>query len=164
MPTHGYSLGPGWKGILAQLGVSHLDVLRRAQLPEDLLNHDDPRVPTEQFFAFAAALEASFDDARLPLLLVEAMSPEFSSPPVFAALCSPNLETAAERLARFKPLIGPIDLHVQRDEAGLSLTYRWHDTAITPPASLSGSEILFVVKLARALDTLLPVTIMSFSR
>ncbi|MEM6990180.1 MAG: AraC family transcriptional regulator ligand-binding domain-containing protein [Myxococcota bacterium] len=149
MPTHGYSLGPGWKGILGQLGVSHEDVLRRAQLPQDLLNSDDPRVPAEDFFAFSAALEASFDDGRLPLLLVEAMSPEFFSPPVFAALCSPNLATAAERLSRFKPLIGPVDLHVTRDELGLELEYRWKETAVAVPASLPGSEILFIVKLAR---------------
>ena len=149
MQTHGYALGPGWKGILAQLGVSHEDVLRRARLPEDLLNSGDPRVPAEQFFAFSAALEASFDDARLPLLLVEAMSPEFFSPAVFAALCSPNLETAAERLSRFKPLVGPVDLTVTRDEAGLELEYHWQDTAIAVPASLSGCEILFIVKLAR---------------
>ncbi|MEM7160108.1 MAG: AraC family transcriptional regulator ligand-binding domain-containing protein [Myxococcota bacterium] len=149
MPPHGYSLGPGWKGLLAQLGICHEDVLRRAQLPEDLLNSDEPRVPAEQFFAFSTALEQSFDDASLPLLLVEAMSPEFFSPPVFAALCSPSLEIAAERLSRFKPLIGPVDLHVERDESGLTLEYHWHETAIPPPASLSGSEILFIVKLAR---------------
>ena len=149
MPTHGYSLGPGWKGILAELGVSHEEVLRRAQLPEDLLNRDDPRLPAEQFYAFSAALEAVFDDARLPLFLVEAMSPEFFTPPVFAALCSPNLETAARRLSRFKPLMGPIDLRVTSDESGLELEYHWRETAISPPALLSGSEILFIVKLAR---------------
>ena len=149
MPNHGYSLGPGWKGILAELGVSHEDVLRRAQLPDDLLAHEDPRVPAVHFFAFAAALEEAFDDARLPLFLVEAMSPEFFSPPVFAALCSPNLAVAAERLSRFKPLIGPVELKVTNDASGLELEYHWHETIITPPASLSGSEALFVVKLAR---------------
>lgn len=149
MTSAGYSLGPGWKGILADLGVRHDDVLRRAGLPEDLLNCDEPRVRGEQFFAFAQALEETMGDARLPLRLVEAMSAEFFSPPVFAALCSPNLEVAAERLARFKPLIGPVDLDVKCGRSGLKLDYRWHDAAVKVPASFAGSEALFVCKLAR---------------
>jgi len=145
----GFSLGPGWKGILAELGVSHDDVLRRADLPQDLLNRDDPRVTAEQLFLFARALEEVTGDARLPIHLVEAMSAEFFAPPVFAALCSPNLAVAAERLARFKPLIGPVELAVQHGESGLTLEYRWHKTLVAVPASLTGSEALFVVKLAR---------------
>ncbi len=144
-----YSLGPGWKGILAELGVRHDDALCRAGLPADLLNHDDPRVSTEQLFAFARALEDMTGDARLPLHLVEVMSAEFFTPPVFAALCSPNLELAAERLSRFKPLIGPLDLEVTSGRSGLKLEYRWHETSVPVPASLTGSEALFVVKLAR---------------
>lgn len=149
MPSHGYALGPGWKGILANLGVSHVDILRQAQLPEDLLNREDARVPAVQFFAFATAIEQAFDDARLPLLLVEAMSAEFFSPPVFASLCSPNLRVAAERLSRFKPLVGPVELQVSHDASGLVLEYHWQESSVPPPASLSGSEILFIVKLAR---------------
>lgn len=149
MRTHGYSLGPGWKGIFAQLGVPPDDVLRRVGLPEDLLNHDQPRVRAEQFFTFSAALEESVDDAEFPLLLLEAMSPEYFSPPLFAALCSPNLETAADRLSRFKPLIAPIDLTVMRDVSGLRLEFRWHRAGVRVPAWLSGMEVLFIVKLAR---------------
>jgi len=145
----GYSLGPGWKGILAELGVSHGDVLCRAGLPEDLLNRDDPRVSADQLFAFARALEETTGDARLPLHLLEVMSAEFFTPPVFAALCSPNLTIAAERLSLFKPLIGPLDLEVTSGRSGLKLEYRWHKTDTAVPASLTGSEALFVVKLAR---------------
>ena len=149
MTSIGYSLGPGWKGILAELGVRHDDVLRRAGLPEDLLNCDAPRLQAEQLFAFAQALEEMLGDARLPLRLVEAMSAEFFSPSVFAALCSPNLEVAAERLARFKPLVGPVELKVHCGPSGLKLEYHWPETAVPVPASLVGAEALFIVKLAR---------------
>jgi AraC-like DNA-binding protein len=145
----GYAIGPGWKGILAELGVRHEQVLSRAGLPGDLLSRNDTRVPAEQFFAFAQALEELVGGARLPLHLVEIMSAEFFSPAVFASLCSPNLAVAAERLARFKPLVGPIQLDVDRGDAGLQLTYRWRPSPIPVPASLSGAEALFVVKLAR---------------
>lgn len=145
----GYALGPGWKGILAELGVRHEDVLSRAGLPADLLSRSDARVPAEQFFRFAQALQDAVGGARLPLHLVEIMSAEFFSPEVFASLCSPNLAVAAERLARFKPLVGPIDIDVSHGDEGLRLIYRWRPSLVPVPTSLSGAEALFVVKLAR---------------
>ncbi len=115
----------------------------------DLLNRDNPQVSAEQFFAFAQALEDTMPDARLPLRLLEVMSAEYFTPPLFAALCSPNLGVAAERMALFKPLVGPLRLEVQRDALGMQLDYRWLNPGVAVPASLSGAEALFVVKLAR---------------
>ena len=149
MSNQTYAIGEGWKGILAQVGVSYVDVLRRAQLPEDLLNRDSVRLTTESFFRFFEALDASVDDTNFWVRLTEAMSPEYFEPPVFAALCSPDLATAAERLARFKPLIGPITIDVRDDADGLALTYHWKDAPVTQPAYMHGLEAMFVTKLAR---------------
>lgn len=144
-----YAIGEGWKGILAHAGVDHVDVLRRAQLPEDLLNSDDVRLTTDSFLRFFEALDASVGDSGFWVRLTEAMSPEYFTPPVFAALCSPDLATAAERLARFKPLIGPISLDVRDDADGLTLTYRWKDASVRQPAYMYGLEAMFVTNLAR---------------
>ncbi|MEM6293147.1 MAG: hypothetical protein AAGA54_17865 [Myxococcota bacterium] len=59
-----YAIGEGWKGVLASVGVDYVDVLRRAQLPEDLLNREDVRLTTESFFRFFEALDDSVDDAN----------------------------------------------------------------------------------------------------
>jgi len=147
--NHGYSIGAGWKGLLADLGVRHQDVLRRANLPEDLLNHQDPRVSGKKFVAFARALEEEIGNPKLPLVVIEAMTAEFFSPPLFAALCSPNLELAAKRLARFKPLVAPVQMDLQNSDEGLTLSYIWHDSLTDVPASMYGTEPLFIVKLAR---------------
>ncbi len=147
--NHGYSIGAGWKGLLADLGVRYQDVLRRADLPEDLLNHRDPRVSGKKFLAFARAIEEEIDHPQLPVVLIDAMTAEFFSPPVFASLCSPNLEVAAKRLARFKPLVAPVRLSVETVDDGLKLSYLWHDTLTDVPASMYGAEALFIVKLAR---------------
>lgn len=144
-----YAIGEGWKAILAQVGVDYVDVLRRAQLPEDLLNRDNVRLTTESFFRFFEALDASVDDPRFWVRLTEATHPEYFEPPVFAALCSPDLATAAERLARFKPLIGPISIEVRDAADGLELTYRWKDAPVDQPAYMHGLEALFVTRLAR---------------
>ncbi len=144
-----YAIGDGWKGILAEVGVDHLDVLRRARLPEDLLSRSDVRLSTDALFRFTAALDDSVGDAAFWVRLTDAMRPEWFSPPLFAALCSPDLATAAQRLSLFKPLIGPITLEVSDDPEGLRLRYRWKDRSLSPPASMHAIEALFVVKLAR---------------
>lgn len=144
-----YAIGEGWKAILAQAGVDHVNVLRRAQLPEDLLNRDNVRLSTESFLRFFEALDASVADSGFWVRLTEAMRPEYFEPPVFAALCSPDLATAAERLARFKPLIGPVTIDVHDGAHGLELTYEWQGATVKQPAYMYGLEALFVTKLAR---------------
>lgn len=144
-----YAIGEGWRGILAEVGVDYGDVLRRAGLPDDLLNRDNVRLSSESFLRFFEALDASVGDPTFWVRLTEAMNPEFFTPPVFAALCSPNLAVAAERLARFKPLLGPISLDVRDAAEGLKLVYRWNDVAAKQPAYMHGLEALFATNLAR---------------
>ncbi len=144
-----YAIGDGWKAILAEVGVVHHDVLRRAQLPEDSLNRDDIRLSSEAFLRFFAALDASVEDQSFWVRFTEATRPEFFTPPVFAALCSPDLATAARRVARFKPLIGPIALDVHDGPRGLDLTYRWKDPEVRQLAFMNGAEVLFATQLAR---------------
>jgi len=144
-----YAIGAGWKGILAEVGVDHVDVLRRARLPEDLLNRDNVRLPSESFLRFMQALDDSVGDAHFWVRFTEAVSPEYFTPPVFAALCSPDLATAAERMARFKPLLGPIVLDVHDGAEELVLTYRWKDAAHCRPAYMHGLEAMFATRLAR---------------
>ncbi len=148
-PNYGYGLDPGFKGMLASAGVRHEYVLRRAGLPEDLLNRADVRVSTDQFFAFLRAIEESVDDPLFPIHLASRVSAESFAPPVFAALCSPNLTVAMERLAKFKPLVAPVRLAVDSSETGLRVRYDWLESAVGPPPFLIGSEALFLVKLAR---------------
>ncbi|MCB9697641.1 MAG: AraC family transcriptional regulator ligand-binding domain-containing protein [Alphaproteobacteria bacterium] len=149
MASQTYAIGEGWKVILGQIGVRHADVLRRARLPEDLLNRDDVRLSGEAFLRFFEALDASFEDQAVWVRMTEATRPEFFTPPVFAALCSPDLATAAERVAKFKPLIGPIVLDVRDAPDGLALTYRWKDPTVRQLAFMNGTEALFVTQMAR---------------
>lgn len=144
-----YAIGEGWKGILAEVGVDYADVLRRAELPEDLVNRDNVRLNSESFLRFFEALDGSVRDPAFWVRLTEAMNPEFFTPPVFASLCSPNLAIAAERVARFKPLLGPIVLTVHDGPDGLDLVYRWKDVGTRLPAYMHGLEALFATNVAR---------------
>lgn len=147
--NYGYGLDPGFKGMLASVDVRHEDVLRRAGLPEDVLNRADVRVSTDQFFAFLRAIEESVDDPLFPIQLASRTNAESFAPPVFAALCSPNLTVAMERLAKFKPLVAPVRLLVDSGDAGLRVRYDWLESSVGPPPFLIGSEALFLVRLAQ---------------
>lgn len=144
-----YAIGDGWKAILAEVGVHHADVLRRAQLPEDILSRDDVRLSSDSFLRFFRALDESVEHQDFWVRFTEATRPEFFTPPVFASLCSPNLSIAVERVALFKPLLGPIVLDVREAPDGLELTYRWKDPTVRQLAFMNGAEALFATQLAR---------------
>lgn len=144
-----YAIGVGWRAILAEVGVDHADVLRRAQLPEDILGRDDIRLSSQAFLRFFQAIDTSVSDQAFWVRFTEATRPEFFTPPVFASLCSPNFAVAAERVARFKPLLGPITLDVSDTPSGLVLTYRWKDPTVRQLAFMNGAEALFATQLAR---------------
>jgi AraC-like DNA-binding protein len=149
VPNQKYPIGAGWKAILAEVGVDCADVLRRAQLPEDLLNRDDVRLSGDGFLRFFTALDTSVDDQAFWVRFTEATRPEFFTPPVFASLCSPNLAVAAERVARFKPLLGPLQLDVTDGPSGLQLTYHWQDPQVREHGFMHGAEALFATQIAR---------------
>ena len=147
-----FELEPSMKALLRDLGVSTSRVLRRAQLPADLLSHRPIELSVDEFYRFWAALDTEARDAGLPEVAVDignAISGDMFSPPIFAALCSPDLATAAARLAAYKPLVGPLRVDVRTDEGGrLSIAHRW-PTGPTPPALLATAELIFWVALAR---------------
>lgn len=148
--TKTFPVEAGWRTLLMDLGVKPADVMRRAGLPEDLLTSAQSGLSTDAYFRFWHSLEAAVGDPLFPLRLVDAITPEVFSPPVFAALCSPNLRLAAQRLSHYKRLVAPMALDVSVDARGaLSLRPRWLDTRVTPPLAVMVSELAFFVRLAR---------------
>jgi len=150
-PVKTFPVEAGWRTLLKDLGVKPADVMRRAGLPEDLLTR--PQVvglSTADYFSFWRSLEAAVGDPLFPLRLVDAITPEIFSPPIFAALCSPNLRLATQRLSHYKRLVAPMALDVSIDKRGaLSLSPRWLDAQVAPPLAVVASELAFFVRLAQ---------------
>lgn len=138
-----------WQPLLRDLGVNARDVMRRAGLPEDLLTRSAPRISTKEYFRFWRALEQLVDEPALPLRLVETLTTEAFSPAMFAALCSPNLGVAVERLSTYKRLIAPMLLDLTETTDGLRLSVRWLRNEDSVPESWAGAELAFLVRLAR---------------
>ena len=144
-----YALDTTWRTLLTDLGIAPADVLRRAGLPEDLLHQPSARLPSPDYYRLWDSIEALSGDPLLPLRLCEAIRAESFSPPLFAALCSPNLLVAVQRVERYKRLIGPIRLEVAQTPEQVTVEFIWTEAPIAPPASFVLMELLFSVQLAR---------------
>lgn len=146
--TRPFTIDVGWASLLAKLNLRPADVLRRAELPEDLFSRARPTLQADAFLRLWTTLMDDMGEDAPGLVLARSMSPEVFSPPLFAAYCSPNLTTAVERLALYKPLIGPLRLDVHDTLGGLEITYGV-EVAIKLPPELVGAELVFLVNLAR---------------
>lgn len=143
-----YGLEPTVKILFADLDISLPNVLRRAALPGDLLAHGRVRLSEDDYFSFWNALDDEAADPSLPVRIAEVISPEVFDVALFAALSSPDLATATQRIATHKRLLSPIRLDVTNNDRGLTIEYRWpSDTH--PPRPLAMTELLFWVALAR---------------
>ena len=144
-----FAVNQGWKVLLKDLGISTAEILKRAQLPADLFTRKGAGLSTEEYFRLWRALETVFDDPAFPLKIVQAISSDVFDPPVFSAYCSPDLNTALQRLSQFKPLIGPMKLDVEINDDATRLTIKFLEKGLEIPACLIGAELGFFVQLAR---------------
>jgi AraC-like DNA-binding protein len=142
-----FDLEPSSQALLRDLGISPARVLRRAALPADLFTHRPIELSVPEYYRFWEALEVEGGDRDLAVDIGKAISVELFSAPMFAALCSPNLAAATQRLAAHKLLIGPVRLDVATANA-LTVTYIW-PSGPTPPALLAITDLIFWVALAR---------------
>ncbi|BCU78058.1 AraC family transcriptional regulator ligand-binding domain-containing protein [Luteolibacter sp. LG18] len=139
----------GWRLLLHDLGINASRVLRRAGLPQDLFVRADATTTAEGYLALWRGLEEEAADPLLGLRIGQAASVEWFDPPLFAALCSPDLTTALGRLARYKRLIGPVELHVTPGTGGTRVEILFVQGSTPPPKSLMTAELVFHVQLAR---------------
>lgn len=144
-----YAVNPAWRALLKDLGLEPQDVLRAARLPLDLFSRTAPAVTAEQMYEFWDSVSRLLDDPELPLKLGQAISPELFTPELFASFCSPDLDTALERLARFKPLIAPLRIEIERTPAATTAVIDAAAPMAPPPATFFLFELVFLTKLAR---------------
>ena len=143
-----FALSPATAALLADLGVPVPAVLRVAGLPEDLFLSPQVSLSVAQFYALWTALESVTGDPAFGVAMASRVTAETFQPPLFAALCSPDLRGAAERLAVHKRLIGPLALSVADVPEGLRVTVSWPPDPV-PPGGLVAFELAFIVALAR---------------
>lgn len=143
-----FRIAPGLAVLLNDTGVDAANVLRRAGLPSDLFARGPVTLEPEKYFALWGAMEDESNDPLLPIHLGMSISIEAFDPLIFAVLCSKDLNTAVERVALYKKLVGPIRLAVTRGPKSTSIEFQWPKAA-PPPPSLATAELIFILGLAR---------------
>lgn len=148
-PTR-FAVQAGWRLILADLGIDASRVLRLADMPADLFSRNEATISAAEYFQLWSAIEQVVgDDWELPLRIGQAVSVEAFDPPIFASLCSPNLNVAFQRLSAFKRLICPMLLLVDIDAARTSVTLECFAGTGPIPPGMAVAEAVFLIQLVR---------------
>ena len=153
-----------WQILLNDLGVAPQNLLRQANLPLDLFCQPEATLTVAQYFDFWRGLETLLSsDPAFPLRVAQAVTVEAFSPPVFACICSDNLDLALQRLAQYKPLIGPLRLDVETTDYQTAITLGELPGQPPLPPSLVATELTFLVHLARLAtrDRIIPLKVQS---
>ncbi|AMP15757.1 AraC family transcriptional regulator [Collimonas pratensis] len=134
-------------------GLETSPVLRRAQLPGDLFARQNVRLDSENFFKLWEAIDAeakSIDpDLPAPLQIAQVMSSDWFDPELFAALCSPNMGGALDRIAKYVKLIAPMVIRIERTMVHTTVTIGFLDGTKPPPSVFLAFKLVFFVQLAR---------------
>lgn len=159
-PMRSYPLDATWGTVLRDLHVAPADVLRRAGLPGDLLDNPSARLLPAEYYRFWSAVEALTGDPLLALQMTRAVTADALTPLAFAALCSPHMLAAAERVGRYKALVSPTHVGVRDDGAHVVVEFSW-PAPPPPPTSLVLKELLVLVVLVRVAtrEPVRPVTV-----
>lgn len=144
-----FSVQPGWKVLMSDIGINPADVLTLAGLPGDLFSQENAYLSREEFFAFWECMDQVASDFELALQIGKSISVEVFDPAIFASLCSANLNTALQRIAQFKPLIGPILLDVDISDTRTVLGVDCYGYSESFPSTMGAIEVVFFTALAR---------------
>ena len=144
-----FTVDPRWRLVLKDIGVSENEVLKRAMLPPDLFSKKNATLSADEYFRLWEGLGRSFNDPSFPLRLGQMISTESFSPPIFASLCSPNLNVAMKRISQYKRLIGPMTLQVKQDTDATTVSLDCLFTENPLPDLLVAYEMVFLVRLVR---------------
>jgi AraC-like DNA-binding protein len=139
----------GWKLLILDMGYNLADVLTLARLPGDLFARKEASLSPTEYFNLWRGLEQAAGADELPLKLGQVLSVEAFDPALFACLCSPDLNTALQRLAQYKRLVGPLMMDVDITRQRTLVTLSCYGNTEPIPRSLSTSELVFFTQLAR---------------
>lgn len=141
-------VGAAWRVMLRDLGLDERSVLKRAGQPRTLFEGAGSRIDLDDYYALLEAVEEDYGDPSLALRVGQIVSVELFDPALFAALCSPDFNTAATRLGEFKRLVGAFSLDVDVLSEDTRVDFR---CAYRPdlPASRGLAELVFLLAFVR---------------
>ncbi|WP_420589487.1 AraC family transcriptional regulator ligand-binding domain-containing protein [Bacterioplanoides sp.] len=144
-----FVVSPGWKVLLNDMQIDLQEALAHARLPADLFHREQSFLTPVEYFSLWQGIEYAAGDRPLAMLLAENMSVESFDAPIFAAICSPDLNTALTRISQYKPLIGPMIMDIRQDIQRTELRIRCYGYQGNLPEALALTELVFFTQLGR---------------
>lgn len=151
-----FKVSPAWKLLLIDMNIDIEAVLVHAKLPADLFDREKATLTPLEYFQLWHGIELAAGALDFPLLLADRLTVEAFDAPLFASICSADLNTALARIQQYKPLIGPLDLTVKVGNQLTSLVIDCYGCKSNLPKLLELSELVFFTQLSR-LATRAPV-------
>lgn len=138
-----------YEDLLRHCGVHIEEVLKRAQLPEDIFRRKNSTMTQEEYFRFMEVVGACINDPDIPVQMANMEQIETFSPPIFASYCSKNGVVCLERLSKYKQLIGPMVMNLCEEDGTLQVEYTTEDGNNVMPSFLVETEFAFVTGILR---------------
>ncbi len=135
--------------IVAHIGISPAVLLRQARLPATLHLNGQGQVTTAQYFALWRALEELKPEPGLGLLLVQHTDTAVHPPSSLAAFYARDYRDGLLRIARFKRLCSPEQLHVQQGKDECAVTVEWSYASEPEPSITTDVTFASLVELGR---------------
>ncbi len=134
---------------IEDLGLSCAALLRQAALSPALFEEERILVTTEELFAIYRALEESTQDPAFGLKLGTTDRIERYDPIAIAALYARSFRDALERMARYKLLTCPEEIHLTERKNELRVEFEWLLADDDEPPMLIDCCFAWVVNIAR---------------
>jgi AraC-like DNA-binding protein len=134
---------------LEELGLSPEAVLRHAGLPMGLFNQEKILVSTEEFFALYRGIAEASSDPAFGLKLGTEERVERYDPIKIAALSARSFRDAVERLARYKQLSCPEEIHVVEQGNDCAVQFVWLLAHDKEPPLLVDTCFAWIVGIGR---------------
>lgn len=144
-----FAVAANWQLMLADMNIETATALAYARLPADLFRHSNATLSPAEYFRFWLGVEKAADGRDLAMLMAQYLSVEAFDAPIFACICSPDLNTAMQRLSHYKPLVGPMLLDVQQNTNSTRLEIECYGYEAPIPPSLAMVEVVYFTQLVR---------------
>lgn len=132
---------------LEALGIAPAEVLRRAHLPETLLEQERVLVTTAQWFALWHAFEAINTDPEIGLKVANFKGSWPYDPLWITALSAPTFHTALTKIARYKRLFSTENIYIEHHGDVWHVGVSWYTTRQPTPPLLTDLTFACFVNL-----------------
>ncbi len=144
-----FRITKGWAQRFAAEKIDVPELLRRAGLPVGLFQQEKIYVTTAEIFAMWRGVSEMVSDPGFGLKLGTELRFERSHPVAIAGVCSRSFGDALQRLARYKQLTCPEEIHVHRKGQEASVEFFFVEAKEEEPGIMVDVGLSWILNVAR---------------